>query len=52
MIDWSDLLPLLPWPGERRLSRFLERHPRMLIALLVIFAVLGTLTLYYSIISN
>jgi hypothetical protein len=52
MIDWSDLLPLLPWPGERRLSRFLERHPRVLITLLVIFAALGALALYYSIISS
>lgn len=48
VFDWSDLLVVIPWPGERRLTAFLTRHPSILIGTLLVIALLVGGAIYIS----
>jgi hypothetical protein len=48
VIDLSDIIAAIPWPGERRLTGFFERHPRVLAGTLMVLAVLVGAAFYFT----
>jgi hypothetical protein len=38
MIDPSDFLAMIPWPGEKRVTAYLETHPKVLVSVLIAMA--------------